>query len=157
MVVRLLALRQYAGVVGVRPVEVRVVNAHLQSAAAQRVAVGADQVAPGRRALDGVELILLRRPERKAIMVLGRQYGVLSPGRGEEFRPGIRIVPLGRERAGLRHVLVVRHLPAEERPAFAPITGRVNAPVNENPKLRVGEPRLHHDEVSPAVLVNSPS
>ena len=139
------------GVVGMAPVQVRVVEAGFEAASAQRRAEGSHQITTGRgvahrrQALGGV-------PQRHSVMVLGGQHRIARPGLSEKRGPRVWIVFAGIEDMTLGHVVIVTDKVAwitvasggvtvlEERPGGIVLAHRPDAPVDENSEAGAGEP-----------------
>ena len=77
------------GVVGVRPVGVRVVQPDLQAVRAQRVGVAADQVAAGRGVAGHRQAVLRGVPQGHAVVVARGEHRVAGARAGEQPGPGV--------------------------------------------------------------------
>ena len=135
-------------VVGVGPVEVRVVEAGVEAAGAHGCAERTDEVAGG----GGVAhhgVVFGGVPEGHAVVVFGGEHGVARAGLDEEFGPLGGIVAAGEEGVALRHVEIEREgvggvlaagAVVDEGPGLGVLADGVDAPVDENAEFGVAEP-----------------
>ena len=126
-------------IVGVVPVEQRVVEPDFQPLRAERLEKLAHKVAVCRcvRRLEvgggGVE-------QAEAVVVLGGQHRVLHPRLSSHPRPLAHIAALGVKLVEKRQILLLRH-PLDRPHPLAARGYRVQSPVDEHPEPRVAKPR----------------
>jgi hypothetical protein len=128
------------GVVGIRPVDERVVQAHLEVLVPKRFDVRRDEIASRRGSVHYVEVGRLAVPQCHAVVMLGRQHRVAGSGAVDQFGPAPRLVALGRESVQLLHVVRVGDVSVVERPGLADAVDRVDPPVDEDAQLGLVEP-----------------
>ena len=129
-------------IVGVRPVDERVVESELQSVLTHLLHERRNEVALGSRSLHGVQVAVLGVPQSHTIVVLGGEHGVACAALLDEVKPCLRVVVLGCEAVTLSHVLLVGQILVVERPTLRHTIHSIDAVMDENTQLSVVEP-LH--------------
>ena len=133
---------RHVGIVGMRPVEQRIVETELEPVAAHLFDKGGDEVTPGRCTLGGAQTASLGVPQRHTIVVLGGDDRVARATLLDQVYPCLGVVIGGSKSLALRHILVVGQILVKERPALRHAIDGIDTPVDEDTQLGIGKP-LH--------------
>ena len=129
-------------VVGVRPVEQRVVESELKPLFADGFGKGGKHIASCCRCVSGGELGNFGVPQADTIVVFGGDDGILCAALLDECGPLLGVVGRGGESSALVHVVFVGDVVVIERPAFGDAIDGIDAPMNEYAEFGMVEP-LH--------------
>ena len=128
------------GIVRMRPVEQREVQSQPQSLSAHLLRKRREQVATRRRILPGAQFSRLGVPQRHAVVVLGRNDGVLRTALLNQAHPLLRVPFRCREPFLLRHILVVWQPLVVKRPTLRNPSDGIDSPMDEDAELGFPEP-----------------